>query len=255
MSRSLRSLCIALVAMLLLALPSASFARKAHRTHHRSHHAMKADRNRDGLPDGWERANKLSLKVNQAGRDQDTDGANNAAEFVANTNPHDSDSDDDGVMDGGETVGTVLSFTGDVLVIHTATGDVSGKVTADTEIKCTVAGAHASNDGEHHGTTGVTGATGPTGVTGPIGRHDDENDGDDDNEGDDDGDHHHFMGPTGMTGPTGATGWGGHHGHHGDDSACPSTTLKPGVVVREAELKLTVGGAVWDEVKIVGAVV
>ena len=82
MPRLFRILMIAALAMLLLVVPSASLARKTH--HHSAKHriAHKADRNRDGLPDKWERANKLSLNVNQAGRDQDSDGANNAAEFI-----------------------------------------------------------------------------------------------------------------------------------------------------------------------------
>ena len=128
MPRSFRIFTLALIAMLVLALPSSSLARKAHH-HAKAKHkiAHKTDHNHDGLPDTWEKANKLSLKVNQAGRDQDRDGANNAAEYVAGTNPRDSDSDDDGEMDGSETVGTIASFATDgTLVITTAGGHVSG---------------------------------------------------------------------------------------------------------------------------------
>ncbi|MFN8123180.1 MAG: hypothetical protein U0237_12210 [Thermoleophilia bacterium] len=60
------------------------------------------DRNHDRLPDRWEKANGLSLKLNQAGRDQDHDGLRNLTEFRAGTNPKDADTDDDGVRDAQE---------------------------------------------------------------------------------------------------------------------------------------------------------
>jgi thrombospondin type 3 repeat protein len=97
------------------------------------------DRNHDGLPDRWERSHHLSLKVNQARRDQDRDGMRNRAEFVAGTNPRDADTDNDGVKDGREDAGTVVSFdaTTGTLVIKLFNGDqVTGTVTADTEIEC-----------------------------------------------------------------------------------------------------------------------
>ncbi|MSO42367.1 MAG: hypothetical protein EXQ70_10825, partial [Solirubrobacterales bacterium] len=43
------------------------------------------DRNGDKLPDRWEKQHKLSLKVNQAGKDQDQDGLRNRGEFQGNT--------------------------------------------------------------------------------------------------------------------------------------------------------------------------
>ena len=36
-------------------------------------------------------------------------------------------------------------------------------------------------------------------------------------------------------------------------ASAPSADLKPGTIVREAELKLTAAGPVWDEIKIVPA--
>ncbi len=57
------------------------------------------DRNRDRIPDRWEKAHNLSLKVNQAGRDQDRDGLKNLTEYRSGTDPRDADSDDDGVRD------------------------------------------------------------------------------------------------------------------------------------------------------------
>src|SRR6266513_2259532 len=58
--------------------------------------SKKADRNRDRLPDKWEKRFRLSLRVNEAGKDQDGDGLDNAGEFQAGTSPRDRDSDDDG---------------------------------------------------------------------------------------------------------------------------------------------------------------
>ena len=61
------------------------------------------------------------------------------------------------MKDGSEDVGTVTSFADGTLVITTGTGTtggtpVTGKVTADTEIKC--AGGRRQgddNEGEHDG--------------------------------------------------------------------------------------------------------
>ena len=134
MSRITFRTLLALFALALMAaLPATAGAK--HHAHHGAKVAHKADRNRDGLPDRWERKNHLSLRVNQASRDQDRDGANNSAEFAAGTNPRDSDTDNDGMRDGSEDVGTVTSFADGTLVITTGTTGgtpVTGKVTADT---------------------------------------------------------------------------------------------------------------------------
>lgn len=117
------------------------------------------DRNRDGLPDRWERKHRLSLKVKQGRRDPDRDGLSNRSEYRERTNPRrpdsdrdrlrdgverrigydprDRDSDDDGVLDGDENAGTVASFANGVLTIALARGgSVSGRVTRDTEMGC-----------------------------------------------------------------------------------------------------------------------
>src|SRR4051794_2933666 len=60
------------------------------------------DRNRDKLPDKWERHFPLSLSVNQAGRDQDGDGLKNLSEFRHSTNPRKADTDGDGLGDRTE---------------------------------------------------------------------------------------------------------------------------------------------------------
>jgi hypothetical protein len=124
------------------------------------------DRNRDRIPDRWEKQHHLSLKVDQSRRDQDGDGLNNRGEWRANLDPRDGDSDNDGLEDGDENAGTVTTFTGGVLTISLAKGGtLVAKVTPDTEIECDDDAAKASSDGP----------------------------GDDDNEGDsqgDDGDDH-----------------------------------------------------------------
>src|SRR2546429_9450798 len=107
--------CLGLIA--LLALPTGAAAR---------------DRNHDRIPDRWEKAHHLSLKVNQDRRDQDRDGLDNMGEFKAGDNPRDADTDNDGINDGNENAGTIQSFDASTgrLVINLFGGDtLSGLVT------------------------------------------------------------------------------------------------------------------------------
>jgi hypothetical protein len=64
--------------------------------------AAARDRNHDQIPDRWERAHHLSLRVNQAARDPDRDGLNNYNEWIDGTDPHRADSDGNGTPDGLE---------------------------------------------------------------------------------------------------------------------------------------------------------
>src|SRR2546423_8700973 len=64
--------------------------------------ASAKDVNHDRIPDRWEKAYHLSLKVDQSKRDQDHDGLKNRAEWVDHTSPRSVDSDHDGVTDGHE---------------------------------------------------------------------------------------------------------------------------------------------------------
>jgi hypothetical protein len=137
---------MALGLVALIALPGAAAAK---------------DRNHDRIPDRWEKRHKLSLKVKQAGRDQDRDHLKNLGEFRRGTSPRDADSDDDGlrdgkehgvgndptdddsdgdgVKDGDENAGTIASFDGTTLTINLAAGgSISGLVTERTKIKCRV---------------------------------------------------------------------------------------------------------------------
>jgi hypothetical protein len=187
------------------------------------------DRNGDRLPDRWERAHHLSLKVNQAKRDQDHDGLRNRAEFMAGDDPRDADTDNDGIRDGKEKAGTVVSFTGGVLVVHLFNGDdVKGTVDDNTEIECENA---------------------PTTTTAPAARAADEgpgggDEGDDDNSGpghgDDNGDRGHDDGDDNDDQEN--------HGQPG----CDASKLTPGATVGEAELKATAAGLVFEKIELVG---
>ena len=173
------------------------------------------DRNRDRIPDRWERAHHLSLRVNQARRDQDHDGLKNRAEFRAQTDPRDADSDNDGTEDGDERAGTVTSFDGTTLTVNLfAGGSVTGKVTSATEIECDTGGDDDGNGGDDD--------AGESSL-----RHDEGG------QGDDEGDNEQGD-------------------HETDNQSCPAGTLKEGAIVQEAELKLGNDGAVFEKIELVG---
>lgn len=212
----------ALVAALIAAIPAS---------------AASKDRNHDQIPDRWEAKHGLSLKVNQARKDQDTDGLRNRGEFEAHMNPRDDDSDDDGVEDGDEGAGTVTSFdatTGE-LVINVFSGDtITGTVDADTEIECenddaTQPDDHGDDVGDDHGDDGP-------------GHDADDDNGDDgvEDEPGDDGD--------GDGGP--GHGRRDHDGHGPRGEHCTVDALVPGAIVREAELDLTADGLVYEEIEL-----
>ena len=72
--------------------------------------ASAKDRNHDRIPDRWERSYDLSLKVNQAKRDQDHDSLVNRDEYRAGTNPREADTDNDGTEDADEGAGTITAW-------------------------------------------------------------------------------------------------------------------------------------------------
>jgi hypothetical protein len=121
-----------------------------------------------------------------------------------------------------EIAGTVASFTGGVLTINlTGGGSVSGKVTEATELECETPG------GDDQGGEGDDDSGGPTGDAfraDQIAGGDQEQSGEDDQGGGDD------MG----------------------QSSCPPEALKEGAMVREAELEVGPGGAVWEQIVLVG---
>jgi hypothetical protein len=212
----------ALCALALLAIPSVSAAK---------------DRNNDRIPDKWEKTHKLSLKVNQAKRDQDRDSLSNRGEFKAGMNPRDRDSDNDGVKDGDENAGTIASYDSETgkLTISLYGGDtISGFVTSDTEIKCGCShgddsGATASHDGN----------------SGPGSEGDDDSEGDDNGDGADDPAGHDAGDDHGDHAEAGDD-----HGDHGDNATCTTDALVEGAVVDEADLELSDGKAVFREIEL-----
>lgn len=182
------------------------------------------DRNHDGLPDRWERANHLSLKVDQARRDQDGDQLANRGEYRAHMDPHDADTDGDGVDDGDEGAGTIAAWdpeTGELTVALFGGDQVTATVTEDTEIEC------KSDDSSEPDPIPDVDAKHP----GPI-REGDE----DTAEGEGPPPHHGGL---------------DHAGEHDcDGSDCSVDDLAVDGIVREASLKLTSDGLVFVEIEL-----
>jgi hypothetical protein len=146
----------AVLALAVLALPGVAAAK---------------DRDRDGLPDRWERRHDLSTKHNSSGGDPDRDRVDNRNEYREGTSPRDRDSDndrkrdgaedadrdklrnsaedatgndpvdpdtdDDGVVDGREHAGVIVSFEEGLLTLNLSNGDeLRGWVTGETRVKC-----------------------------------------------------------------------------------------------------------------------
>jgi hypothetical protein len=187
--------------------------------------ASAKDRNHDRIPDRWERQHGLSLKVNQAKRDQDRDALNNRQEFKSGNDPRDDDSDGDGIEDGDESSGTIASYdpaTGELTINAFNTGPVTGLVTESTEVKCDDGDDDGDEDGDGRGGTDDHG-------------HGDRADrsGHDDPPGDDSSDD-----PSGDDDP------------ETDESACTVADLVPGAVVHEAELEIENGTTTWEEIEL-----
>jgi hypothetical protein len=194
--------------------------------------AAAKDRNRDGISDRWEKKFNLSLKVDQANKDQDRDKVDNLNEFQEGTNPRDKDTDNDGVKDGkedsdhdglnnqnedasanmpddpdtdndgvedgDEVVGTIGSFQDPVLTINLlGGGSVTGNVTASTRIEC---------------------------------RTEDEQE--NENEVED-----HAVASSDGGGSDGNEGPGSDNQGPGDGQVCTTADLTPGTMVHEAELE------------------
>jgi hypothetical protein len=206
---------MALGALALMALPSLAAAK---------------DRNHDRIPDRWEKRHRLSLRVNQARRDQDRDHLSNLGEFKAGDNPRDQDSDNDGVMDGEENAGTIASYDTETgkLTINLFGGEtVSGFVTEDTQIRCGHEGDHGDDeDGNSEATTSSDeDSSGDHGdqASGPPTQAEDENDqGEDQNDDSEDGD--------------------------GQAASCTPADLAVGVTVAEADLSIQNGKATFEEI-------
>ena len=175
--------------------------------------AAGGDRNRDRIPDRWEKRHHLSLAHNQAKRDQDHDGLNNMGEFQANLDPRDDDSDDDGIEDGDENAGKITSFQNGVLTITLAGGgSLTATVAGDTEVECDDDAKASTSTRDHGGDDS-----------------DDEHENGDHEDGDrEDGD----------------------DDNRGDDGNCGTEALTVNRTVKEAELKTQGGTAVWKQLEL-----
>ena len=211
------------------------------------------DRDHDGMPDRWEHAHGLRVKVDDARRDRDRDGLRNLAEFRAGTDPRDADTDNDGVRDGAEDAGTILSFTPGVptaagaptpgvLAIKTFDGEtLTGRVDERTEIECEDRAPAMPRSGGDDGARGG-------------------DDGDDDAVGEDQpeapemNDH-----PAPAPGQPATMPTPGHHDQGDDENeneneagSCGPEALVAGARVEEAKLAVTGSGRVWREVDLAG---
>jgi hypothetical protein len=216
---------LALGALALLAMPSLAAAK---------------DRNHDRIPDRWEKKHHLSLKVNQARKDQDGDHLRNRAEFLAGDNPRKADTNGDGVPDGEENAGTIVSFdeaTGKLTIDLFGDESISGFVTEETEIKCEDnSGASVSSDGVDSGEEEAGEGDG-----GSEGEPGDDNGGEEEEEPGDDNGQEEEAGDDN----------GGDNSGPGNGN-CTTADLTPGAVVQEAELKIESGKAVFEKVELSG---
>jgi hypothetical protein len=190
--------------------------------------AAATDRNHDRIPDRWEKRHRLSLKVNQAHRDQDGDRLRNRAEFMAGDNPRSADTDGDGIPDGEENAGTIKTFdpgTGELTIELFGTKTISGLVTEETEIKCENSSSSASASDSNQGEDNSGDEQGQEGQ---------ENE---EEPGDDNGDEN--------SGPGGGD-------DNGDESSCTTADLVPGAVVQQAELRIANGAATFEEIELAG---
>jgi hypothetical protein len=91
--RRLRLLLATLAALALLAVPASATAKR---------HDKVKDKNRNGMPDKWERKHGISKNRGAAKADPDKDGLTNRFEWRARTNPKSKDTNRDGVTDANE---------------------------------------------------------------------------------------------------------------------------------------------------------
>ena len=188
--------------------------------------ASAKDRNHDRIPDRWERSYDLSLKVNQAKRDQDRDSLVNRDEYRAGTNPREADTDNDGTEDADEGAGTITAWdpeTGE-LTINLFGGDsVTATVTDETRIQCA-----AAEESEEPAEDPETKSRPGEGTAPPAPPTSDEDE---------------TEAP-----PHGGPRHGDGHCQHG--VPCSADDLAVDEVVNEAHLSATADGLVYDEIKL-----
>jgi hypothetical protein len=250
----MKRLLIGLAAMLALgafALPSVAAAK---------------DRDRDGLPDRWERRHQLSTKHNSSGGDPDRDRVDNRNEYRERTSPRDRDSDNDrkgdgredadrdklrnaaedatgndpvdpdtdndGVSDGREHAGVIRSFEEGLLTLDLSNGEIlRGWVTDETRVKCI---SEAAAEKEYGIKVKARGSNWDEDEPLPEDEVSDEEwpeDEDADAE---------------LDKPKPEEDTGGH-----GNGNCSADWLDPGRRVRQARLSLTADGLVFDKIELV----
>ncbi|MGZ6697250.1 MAG: hypothetical protein ACXVFL_16605 [Solirubrobacteraceae bacterium] len=222
---------LAVVALLLVLAPAAS--------------AKSRDRNHDRIPDKWETKHHLSLRSNQARKDQDRDHMNNLAEYRAGTDPRNADSDGNGIKDGSEDSGTVVSFTpatatspGSLTIkLYRNSSTLTGAVDNQTEVECDDSAqapqqqqqGSPRDGGEGDNQQGDDNAQGDSSSSGPSQSQQGDDDGNDNEQGDD------------------------NDGEDGQKGSCSDAQLTPDAVVHEAQLSTTPDGLHFDKIKLVAA--
>ncbi len=199
-------LATAILALFVIALPGAASAK---------------DRNKDRIPDRWERSHKLSLKRDQRKLDQDHDGLRNRGEWLAGTNPRDKDSDNDGVSDLKEKAGVISAWdseSGELTITLYSGGELTGTVTDQTRVHCE---SEDTSDDSSDDTS------------------------EDEATDDDSGEAGNLRSGSGRDGPG--------TGREGCDGNCSVDDLAEGVEVTEAVVKYTASGKVFKELEIVPA--
>ena len=136
-------------------------------------------KDRDGMPDRWEKRHHLSVRVNDASRDKDRDGLSNYGEYRSHTNPRkkdtdrdrrgdaredydrdkvpngqeiktgndagDSDTDDDSIKDGRENAGRITAVgAGSVQIMLSVGGNLTAALAP--ELSCATASATPWSD-------------------------------------------------------------------------------------------------------------
>lgn len=106
--------------------------------------AVPEDADADGLPDEWERANGLTVGINDAGDNADTDGLTNLEEYENRTDPQNGDSDGDTLLDDFEVNSSMTnpnevdtdgdSIRDDEEITEGADGYVTDPNLADTDL-------------------------------------------------------------------------------------------------------------------------
>lgn len=205
--------------------------------------AVAKDRNRDRIPDRWEKQHRLSLKVDQRTKDQDRDGLRNRGEWLSETNPRDRDSDDDGTIDSREKAGVISSYdaeAGTLTLTLYAGGEITGAVNDRTRVKCEDESSDAPDPGSEAGVTGSD-RSGPGRGRGEgrgeSGSSEDESEDSSEDESED-------VDEVEEEGHS-------HGGRHEDcDEACSVDDLAEGVEVLEAQVSYSASGIVFRKIEI-----